>query len=57
MWFVCRCGYTIHADTYEDLFNSIRKHLFESHKYHIADANYIAREITKKVIRLVEEYD
>ena len=51
MWIVCKIyGEVIVEETFEKLFEEFRSHLFERHGYHIHEANFIARDLIKKMI-------
>jgi len=45
------CGEIVIGDTFEEVFEQFRSHLFDRHKLHIGDANIIARDLIRKVIK------
>jgi len=52
MWISCKmCGEIVIGDTFEEVFEQFRSHLFDRHKLHIGDANIIARDLIRKVIK------
>ena len=51
VWIMCKiCHDVIVGDTFGELFEGFRSHLFREHGLEIFDANMIARELIRKMI-------
>ena len=58
MWFVCKlCGEVIVDSEYGSLFNRIREHYMTEHDFDLHSANFIARDLIRKVIEEDERYN